>query len=118
MKQMILKPACLDGYSPRKDGSFSLRFITQECTPEEVANFAALYGQFGYFLFKPQITVEDKKMMDELDTEINDGKTPSKRLRGVLYVEWQQDALGYSDFKSYYKMRMEQIINRIKDNLE
>ena len=114
----ILKAACLDGYSPRKDGSFSLRFITQECTPNEVANFAALYGQFGYVLFKPQITTEDKKMMDELDTEISDGKTPSQRLRNTIYVEWTQNALGYSDFKSYYKMRMEWIIDKIKDTLD
>ena len=56
--------------------------------------------------------------MDELDTEISDGKTPSQRLRNTIYVEWTQNALGYSDFKSYYKMRMERIIDKIKDTLD
>lgn len=77
----LLIPASLDGYSPRKDGSFSLRFATQEMNPSEVANVANLYNQFGYLLFQEKISLEDQELMDSLDVELSDGKTPSQRLR-------------------------------------
>lgn len=114
----ILVPASLDGYSPRKDGSFSLRFATQEMQPNEVANIANLYNQFGYLLFQEQITQEDKALMDSLDTELSDGKTPSQRLRSVLFVAYQQDSGGYAHFKDFYKVKMESIIEKIKKTLE
>ena len=115
---MILLPATLDGYSPRKDGSFTLRFITQEQTPNGVASIASYYSKYGYLMFKEQVTQEDNKLMDELDTEISEGKTPSQRLRGVLYVSWQQNNQGYNDFKDYYRTRMERIIDHLKNQLD
>ena len=115
---MILLPATLDGYSPRKDGSFTLRFTTQEQTPNGVAAIASYYSKYGYLMFKEQVTQEDNKLMDELDTEISEGKTPSQRLRGVLYVSWQQDNQGYKDFKDYYRTRMERIIDHLKNQLD
>ena len=114
----LLLPATLDGYSPRKDGSFSLRFVTQEMTPTEVANIANFYNQFGYLLFKEQVTQQDVELMDSLDAEISDGKTPSQRLRSVLYIAFTQDNRGYLHFKDYYKARMEKIIEKLKDTLE
>lgn len=69
-------------------------------------------------MFKEQVTQEDNKLMDELDTEISEGKTPSQRLRGVLYVSWQQDNQGYKDFKDYYRTRMERIIDHLKNQLD
>ncbi len=115
---MILIPASLDGYAPRKDGSFTLRFVTQEQTPHQVANIANYYNKYGYLMFKEEVTTEDKQMMDNLDTELNGGKTPSQRLRGVLYISWQQDNKGYRDFKDFYKAKMEGLIMKLKEELE
>jgi hypothetical protein len=114
----LLIPASLDGYSPRKDGSFSLRFATQEMNPSEVANVANLYNQFGFLLFQEKISLEDQELMDSLDVELSDGKTPSQRLRGVLFVSYEQDNRGYAHFKDFYKAKMESIIEKIKNTLE
>ena len=48
----IITPVVLDGYAPRKDGSFSIRFVTQEQTPEQVANIHTSLGAYGFLVFK------------------------------------------------------------------
>lgn len=114
----IIKPAQLDNFTPRKDRSVTLRFITGEVTAEEVAEFYRLKDAFGYLYFKAEtmLTPSEIRDIDDLDTEIG-GKTLSKRLMNALYVYWEQHDTGYEDFKEFYKFRMESNIQKIKDEL-
>lgn len=43
-------------------------------------------------------------------------KTPSQRLRGVLYVLWEQTGKS-GDFETFYRQKMEGLINLIKNKL-
>jgi len=45
------------------------------------------------------------------------GKSPSLRLRNVLFVAHGQNNEGYPDFDSFYKAKLESFINIVKNNL-
>lgn len=116
----IITSAILDGYSPRKDGSFTLRFVTNEMQPSEVANIHNVLSSFGYLYFKgeEELTKEELKELDELDTDLYDNpKTKSQRLKNVLYKVWEQETPG-NEFKDYYASKMEQLIQHFKDKLD
>ena len=116
----LLKGAQLDGYSPRKDGSFSLRFITQEQDPNEVGLIHSMLDRFGYLYFKAeeQLTKAEIEEIDNLDTDLFDNaKTQSQRLRNTLYMSWKYNDRGLSEFQDYYKNRTEKIIEIIKREL-
>ena len=46
------------------------------------------------------------------------GKTPSQRMRNVLFILWKQDPEGYKDFNLYYISRMEKFIDALKENIK
>jgi hypothetical protein len=110
---MIKIPAYLVGDSSRADGSRSLRFATQEVTPETVAEFQRLNGAFGWLVFAPQQTeVEVPKEFIE-----DDRKSPSERLYAVLYVYWKQQKVDVP-FDMWRLRYMEKLIEGIKSKLE
>lgn len=120
MSKRILCAAQLDGYSPRKDRTIGLRFITQEMNALDVANIHSLLDGFGYLYFKSEhaLTKSEVEELDALETDLVDnGKTQSKRIRNVLYRLWEQDHEGYTDFKEYYRIKTEQIITWLKSKL-
>lgn len=109
---MIKLPAYFDGYGSRKDGSFSVRFSTQELPAEYVSEFARNLNAFGWLVFAPSATeIEIPKEHIE-----DDSKSLSDRLRAVMYVYFQQN-VKEGDFDVWRKQRMEKIINSYKDKL-
>jgi len=54
----------------------------------------------------------------ELDAKEMGGKTPSQRLRSMLYVLYTKDAQGYTDFTTFYTAKMERICNQVKRMIE
>jgi hypothetical protein len=121
MSRTIICPAQLDGYSPRKDRTIGLRFITQEMTPDQVSNIHQLLDGFGYLYFKTEhaLTRAEQDELDALETDlIDNAKTKSKRLRNVLYRLWEKDNEGHADFKDFYAVKMESIIEWIKGKLD
>jgi len=45
-------------------------------------------------------------------------KTPSQRLRAVLFLLWEQDKKGFISAEAYYDDLMERIINHYKTKLD
>ena len=114
-------PVQLDNYSNRKDKTVTLRFITQEQTPEQIAGIHSLIDTFGYLCFKAEeaLTGSELKELDELDTDLMEGgKTQSKRIKNVLYLNWSNSNEGFDEFKDYYKNKTEKIIQFYKDKLD
>lgn len=59
--------------------------------------------------------------LDNIDLDLEDTtKTPSKRLRNVLYRIWEQEHSNNSVpiFKDFYKTEMEKIITHYKGKLD
>ncbi len=89
-------------------------------TSDQVVAMNKLKNKYGFLMFKDsEIEKADTEIMDSLDADLSDpSKTPSKRLRSVLYLNHQQDNKGYAEFKDYYKFEMERLIDHYKKKLD
>ena len=116
---MISLPVILEGVASRADKSWKLIFGTQEITPEEVANIASMQQNICYLAINPNpFTSKELEIIKNTKAELADtGKSHSQRLRGVLYVAWEADPLGYENFHDYYIIQMDKIINHFKSKL-
>jgi hypothetical protein len=117
---MIILPAILESYRSLKDRTIKVIFDCNELTPEQMVGVAQSLQQFGYLAFKTEMFKQrEKEAIEGLESSYEDKtKTHSQRLRAVFYRCWEQDQEGYQDFDSYYKYRMEEIINHFKAKLD
>lgn len=108
------------------DRTIRLQVDCQEMTAEAEAIILKSRNTIGYFLYgETEIVEEDLEEMNLPDykpLEKSD-KSPSQRLRAVLYLLWIQkgkkDIYGQPcDSDSYYKQILIQLIAKYKDMLE
>lgn len=106
--------AILEGVTPLKDGGVSLRYHTNEVSKEQKVELMEYYQTFGWLMFAPNSLQESDIPKDIAKRD--GGQSPSQRLRAVLFVYWKQ--LGAtSDFEVFYSTKLEQFIDKVKDNL-
>ncbi len=124
MKPITL-PVILDNCIPKKDRSASIKFTTSlELTKEQHADFFENQGLHGILYFRAVEQLEGKEVetLDAIDLDLNDPKkTQSKRIRDVLYVYCQQEygrKPTEQEFRDFYRVHTERIINQYKDKLE
>lgn len=114
---MIQLPAYFTGFSSKSDGSASLRFSSQELSPNDFAELKKHHNAFGWLLFKnSEIQKSDVPEEDAIEEEDAD-KTPSKRLRAVLFRLWHQRKVE-EPFDVWYRKQMEVIIDKVKEKLD
>lgn len=100
--------------SSRQDGSVAFRVLTPELRPSEAGAIMSYHGKACSVFIKPTETPADEIV--RVDTE-RDDKTPSERLRAVIFVSWTQNGKP-GDFAAYYAVKMERLIDHIKSKLE
>lgn len=112
---MISLQAYFSGFSSKSDGSYALRFNTQELTPQYAADFAKAHNSFGHLVFK-EGEIRESEIPKEPALDENQ-KSDSARARACLFILWKQ--LGsqgsYDDFKH---REYDKWITSIKDKLE
>jgi len=109
-------PSAITKVTTMADNTLRLVVDCQEMPPESMSELFQLKGRMGWFFFKEKpITELDEKELPEIKLE-SQNRTPSSRLRSVLYVLWQQKNPQQS-FDVFYSEHMEQFINSIKSNL-
>lgn len=111
MSNIFQIPAILDGVTPLKDGGVSLRFHTNEASKSDKVMLMEFYQSFGYLLFSAN-QIEGANV-PKANASRADGKSPSQRLRSVLYVAWQKNG-NKGDFEAWYSMQVEKIIDQVK----
>ena len=101
-------------FGSRADGSASLSFVTNELNGDDFAELRKHQNEFGYIMFKANPFSES-----DIPKEVaeNSSKTPSKRLRSVLWVWWEQQGKQGS-FEAFYTDKMEKAIENIKSKLD
>ena len=112
----IILPAQINPPRLRKDGSASLAFDTRELNAEEIVTIMSLRHVEGWLTFSPN---PDDVPVPEERAEI-DEKSPSERLRNVLYVWYQQEVKAGNFiglFDTFKKEKMEKIIEGVKSKL-
>jgi hypothetical protein len=118
MLKIIQVPSQLVGATPLADNGMSLRFHTKELTSKEKLVIMDSFQRAGWLLFK-----EDKAEFSELDipkenSGYDEPKTPSMRLRAVLFRWWEQSPeTTRGDFENFYRRKMEKIIEQLKEKL-
>jgi hypothetical protein len=117
---MIILPAIIESIVTRKDRTWKVSFGTQEMSPDKAASLLTMNQQLCYLAIKPEhFSTEEEEAIDSLHADLSDaGKTPSQRLRSVLFVNWQNDNQGFTTFAAYYAHNMERIIEHYKAKLE
>jgi len=109
---MIKLPGYFTGFSSKADGSASLRFATQELSPDDFANFKNNHGAFGWIVFSEN---ESEEIPDE-DIE-EEGITASDRLRRRQFVFWKEKKIE-TPFETWRKQQLETIGDRYLSKLE
>jgi hypothetical protein len=109
-------PATLEGIAALKDGGMSVRFHTQEVNADEKVLLMQYFQKFGWLLFSEQEQNEDTLILEDIRKDVG-GKTPSQRLRSVLYILYQQSGRLDLTFEQFYVDKMNQMIEQLKGKL-
>lgn len=116
-KDIFQIPADVDKITTTAIKTIKITFETQKMSAEASALIWSLREKHGWLFFaETPINIEDLKV-PEKTPEFKDDKTPSQRLRAVLFVYWKQ-LKGEQDFDSFYKFQMEKLIEQVKEKLE
>lgn len=120
MAKLVL-PVSVETIATRHDGSVKIVMGTYELnTHSAVKLFDLRKTEALMYLSSDNISQEELDALDgfKLDAEKTDGKTPSQRLRAVLYVYWKQHKQKDIEFDIFYLKYMNRTIDRIKDKLD
>jgi hypothetical protein len=84
---------------------------------EDMERLFALYNKPGWMTVNVH-QIEATDIVDLPPVKADPGKkTPSQRLRAVLWQVWNQDNAGFKDFEAYYQAMMEKLIEHYKGKL-
>lgn len=114
----IILPVQLNPISRRKDKSVKLSFETRELGQDEILTLMALEGGEMWLCMSPE--ENEANVPDNMGAVELGDKTPSERLRSVLFVWYKQetDAGRYVGiFDNFRKEKMEKFIEGVKSKL-
>lgn len=114
MRAIDIKHAEIGTVTSRVDGAVSFRVITPELSLDQRATVLGLHGINVRILVEPlDAPVEG---IDEVESEA-EPKSKSERLRAVLFVWWKQKKSEMT-FQQFYDIKMEAIIDKVKETLD
>lgn len=116
-KNAIRLECQLTGFSSRADGSLGFRGCTPELSAEEKVVLMELQGLLLELLIIPK-DEKDAELV-EVKGEI-DCKSPSQRLRAVLFVYFkEQQKRGLKEtFDTFYSRHVEKLIEYVKTKID
>lgn len=109
-------PAIIQNLRTMADGGWRIQVDTRELKPDEAMALMELHKSEGWFLFKSNEIVADD-IPDEQAPEFVEDKSPSKRLRSVLFIYWKEQTNQNKDFNTFYNEWIDRKVQEIKDNL-
>jgi len=119
MTKTIVIAGQLRGLNTLADGTLKLTFMSQELTPEIAGRVYEIRNQYCYMAVKAEgFSDEELKAIEEADTDFKTAKSPSQKLRGVLYRFFEQDPQGFSSFDRFYIHHLDQITEHYKGKLK
>ena len=121
MIKAIIIPAQIEGIATRSDKTLKLVIGTQELPPNEAGRLFGMNQRMAYIAIKEE-AFQQKEIdnVEQLSVNPDDTKnrTPSQRLRAVLYVLWKESPQGHPTFDSFYSQKIEQMISHFKDKID
>lgn len=115
-KNLLKVPAEISRIQTMADGGLRLFVDTQEISSKDKGLVMELHKKLGWFLFS-ETSIEKEDVLDLPEIKLDKGqKSPSLRLRNVLYLVWEQQGKKGSS-EEFYKNYMERIIIKLKEQL-
>jgi len=118
-KEIFIIPAILEGYRTLKDRTFKIIFESNELSPSKAGQLQSNLLITGYLAFKGDpFKKEELDSLESIESDFDDiKKSPSKRLRGVMFILWKQDSENFESFERYYEYKMEKLISHFKEKI-
>lgn len=115
----IILDVIVEGLNTRQDGTVKIVLSTQELDSTKGGELFQLRGKYCKALLSDSnISKVEEELVDKTEiAQTGKQKTPSQRLRSVMYVQWQQSGVSIK-FEDRYKTEMENLIQGIKDKLD
>ena len=129
MKNSVVFEGGIDKVSTLADGSLRVYIGTPELSSETMVSVFSLIKKPGFVLISANTINQDQ--IDAVEKATTNAefseKTPSQRMRGVLYKLWEKTqpktmngdgVMEYVDFDLFYKRQMNKIIDHFKTKLD
>ena len=129
MKNSVVFEGGIDKVSTLADGSLRVYVGTPELSSETMVSVFSLIKKPGFVLISANAINQDQ--IDAVEKATTNAefseKTPSQRMRGVLYRLWEKTqpknmngdgVMEYVDFDLFYKRQMNKIIDHFKTKLD
>ena len=129
MKNSVVFEGGIDKVSTLADGSLRVYVGTPELSNETMVSVFSLIKKPGFVLISANAINQDQ--IDAVEKATTNAefseKTPSQRMRGVLYKFWEKTqpktmngdgVMEYVDFDLFYKRQMNKIIDHFKTKLD
>ncbi len=114
--QLLQVPGEISKVSSMAHRSLRLLFDSQEnLNDEEMAKIMAFVGKNGWFTFSPQ-AIQPNNILNLPKLDLDETKSPSQRLRGTIWILWEQQGK-QGEFNDFYKAKMEKLIDFVKAKL-
>ena len=118
-EQLLSIPGEITKITTLAHNSMRLQIDSQEnVLPELVSQIFQMTDKVGYFCFLPEerpIAAEEVIDLPQIKLDDDEVKTPSQRLRGVIYLYAKQRK--EADTELFYRRCMEKFIKNIKEKL-
>lgn len=119
MSSLIMHPAILASPRGMADGTIKYSIECPELPPDKMGRIFSMMNKHVYIMLKEETFLnEEKKALESLKTMETVGKSPSERLRGVLFVNWKNNSEGFATFDQFYFFKMEQLIKKFKSLID
>lgn len=107
--------AIIDGVNAKKDKTLSIRLGTQELSPDDSSHLLDLMGKQIFVAFGETDITEME--IPEVLPEMKGDKSPSQRMRGIIYKIWEKKTDKKEPFPRYYENYMFRVCELLKDKL-
>lgn len=118
------KHFCVEAYISKLttlvgDNTIRLTVDCQEMSPEREAELLRLKRKSGWFFFleSPEAEIDTRQLPDMSMLDGAKEKTPSQRMRAVIWRHWERTDKAVS-FDQFYRDKMEGIIDYLKGKLD
>lgn len=114
----IILDGCLEGLTTRTDNSVVLKFSTQELDSSKAGELFQLRNKYCKVLISDSnISTLEAELVDGAKLVGEKKKTPSQRLRAVLFRLHEQSGL-QTPFDDYYTSEIGRIVEHFKTKLQ
>ena len=120
MKTLITIPVIFDKLTTTNDKSFKITLETQDkgtLTSEQKSQLMDMLGEYLWVgISRAEQKIDDLDIPD-IKPDFRGEKSPSARLRAVLFILWEKSTKT-EEFETFYRRQIEKLIDRVKEKLE